>query len=82
MARIMEVASVRLTDEEKEFIERLIAAGKFRSVSETLKAGLHELIRKESIRDLPWKTRMETRRHFAARERRIRGLEELHNEEV
>lgn len=79
---ILDVASVRLTDEEREFIERLIAMGKFNSVSETLKAGLHELVRKETMKNLPWKTRMEVRRHFAAKERKIKGLEELHDEET
>jgi len=77
----MEVASVRLTDQEKEFIERLIATGKYKSISETLKAGLHRLYHKEIIDQLPWKSRTEVRRHFGTKKRKLRGLEELHDEE-
>jgi putative addiction module CopG family antidote len=77
----LEVASVRLTEEEKRFIDRLITQGKFSSVSEALKAGLYELMREERLKQLPWQTRGDVRKYFAKRRRSVKGLEELHDEE-
>jgi len=77
----MEVASVRLSEEEKQFIEQLITQGKFSSVSEALKAGLNELMREEKLKEVPWKTRSEMRKYFSNKERKMKGLEELHDEE-
>lgn len=79
--RHLEVASVRLTTEEKEFLDRLIAEGKYKSVSEALKAGLYELMREHHLNKLPWRTREEVRRHFSKKRKKLRGLEALHDEE-
>ena len=79
--RSVDVASVRLTVEEKEFLERLIAEGKYKSISEALKAGLYELMREHQMNNLPWKNREEVRHYFSTKKRKLRGLEDLHNEE-
>ena len=72
---------MRLTKEEKEFIDRLIAEEKYSSVSEALKAGLYELMREYRSSKLPWSTRAEVRRYFAQKGRTLKGLEALHDEE-
>lgn len=77
----MEVASVRLTDEEKKFLEELVAKGKFSSISEALKAGLYELMREEKLQEIPWKTRAEVREFLSKKETKMKGLEDLHVEE-
>jgi putative addiction module CopG family antidote len=77
----MEVASVRLSDEEKRFIEQLIAQGKYSSVSEVLKAGLYELMGEEKLKQTPWQSREEVRRYFVDKIRRVKGLEDIHVEE-
>ncbi len=77
----MTVASVRLTEEEREFLERLIAEGRFSSISETLRAGVHELMAEERLKSLPWQTYAQVRRYFAGRRRQFRGLEADHVEE-
>jgi len=77
----LEVASVRITEEEKRFLEQLISQGKFSSVSEALKAGLYELMKEERLKRVPWKTRDEVRKYFYGRKRIIKGLEDLHDEE-
>ncbi|MHA2034212.1 MAG: ribbon-helix-helix domain-containing protein [Candidatus Thorarchaeota archaeon] len=48
----MTVASMRLTDEERAFLERLVAEGRFSSISEALKAGAHELMAEERLKSL------------------------------
>ncbi|MCF2142095.1 MAG: ribbon-helix-helix domain-containing protein [Candidatus Heimdallarchaeota archaeon] len=77
----MEVASVRLTKEEKKFLEELVIKGKYSSISEALKAGIYELMQEERLAKLPWKTRSEVRRYFAKKERKLQGLEEIHDED-
>lgn len=77
----MEVASVRLTDEEKNFIDQLVAEGRYSSISEALKAGLSELMREEKLKEIPWKSRSEVRRHFSKRKKQGKGLEAIHDEE-
>ncbi|MCF2137034.1 MAG: ribbon-helix-helix domain-containing protein [Candidatus Thorarchaeota archaeon] len=77
----MTVASVRLTKEEQEFLERLVAEGVFSSISEALKAGVRELMQEEKIKSLRWKTFDETRTYFAKKKTHKRGLEDDHNEE-
>jgi Arc/MetJ-type ribon-helix-helix transcriptional regulator len=77
----MEVASVRLTDEEKRFLEQLVAKGKYSSISEALKAGIYELMREEKLKTIPWKSRTEVRKYFTKKEKRLKGLEALHYEE-
>ena len=77
----MEVASVRLSEEEKQFLEQLIAEGKYSSISDALKAGLYELIREEKLKEIPWKTRAEVLEYFSKKDRKVTGLDELHFEE-
>jgi Arc/MetJ-type ribon-helix-helix transcriptional regulator len=77
----MEVASVRLTEEERRFLEQLVAKGKYASISEALKAGLYELIREEKLKEIPWKSRSEVRKYFSEKEKKLKGLEALHYEE-
>ncbi len=77
----MSVASVRLTEDEKAFLERLVREGKFESISDALKAGIYELLREEQLECLPWKTYEETRRYFA-KKKKLRGVEEGHDEEA
>ena len=77
----MEVASVRLTEEEKRFLEQLVIEGKYSSISEALKAGLYELIREEKLKEIPWKSRSDVRKYFSQIKRKTKGLEDLHNEE-
>ncbi|MGC9778852.1 MAG: type II toxin-antitoxin system ParD family antitoxin [Candidatus Heimdallarchaeota archaeon] len=75
----MEVASVRLTEEERQFLEVLVAKGRYSSISEALKAGLYELMQEEKLKELPWKSRAEVRKYFS--KRKVKGLEDLHDEE-
>lgn len=77
----MEVASVRLTKEERRFLEQLVAKGKYSSISEALKAGLYELMREEKLKEIPWKSRTEVRKYFSEKEKTLKGLEALHYEE-
>lgn len=77
----MEVASVRLTKKEKQFLEQLVAKGKYASISEALKAGLYELMREETLKEIPWKTRAEVREYFSKKKKKIKGLEAQHLEE-
>ncbi|MFX1251454.1 MAG: type II toxin-antitoxin system ParD family antitoxin [Promethearchaeota archaeon] len=77
----MEVASVRLTKKEQEFLERLIAEGKYNSISEILKAGLYTLMQQEELKNLPWKDRSEVRRYFTKKKKQLKGLEEIHDED-
>ncbi len=77
----MRVASVRLTKEEREFLERLIAEGRFSSISEALKAGIRELMLEEMVRSLRWKNFDEVRAYFSQKKKRTRGLKETHDEE-
>ncbi len=77
----MEVASVRLNDEEKKFLETLIAKGRYSSISDALKAGLYELMQEEKLKSLPWKTRSEVRAYFSKKQQKLQGLEALHDEE-
>jgi Arc/MetJ-type ribon-helix-helix transcriptional regulator len=77
----MEVASVRLTEEERRFLEQLVAKGKYSSISEALKAGLYELMREEKLKEIPWKSRTEVRKYFSEKEKTLKGLEALHYEE-
>ena len=77
----MEVASVRLTEEEKKFLEQLVAEGKFSSISEALKAGLYELMREEKLKEIPWKSRVEVRKYFSTKKKKLKGLEAIHHEE-
>ena len=77
----MEVASVRLNEEEKRFLEQLVAKGKFGSISEALKAGIYELMREEKLKEIPWKSRVEVREYFSKKEKKLKGLEVLHVEE-
>ena len=77
----MEVASVRLTDEERRFLEQLVAKGKYSSISEALKAGLYELMREEKLKEIPWKSRTELRKYFSEKDKKLKGLEALHFEE-
>ena len=77
----MEVASVRLSEEEKRFLEQLVAKGKYSSISEALKAGIYELMREEKLKEIPWRTRTEVRKYFSQKEKKLKGLEALHYEE-
>lgn len=77
----MEVASVRLTEEERRFLEQLVAKGKYSSISEALKAGLYELMREEKLKEIPWKSRTEVRKYFSEKEKTLKGLEALHYQE-
>mgnify|MGYP000694252997 CR=1 FL=1 len=77
----MEVTSVRLTKKELQFLEQLIAKGKYASISEALKAGLYELMREEQLKEVLWQTRAEVRAHFAKKERKLKGFEASHDEE-
>jgi Arc/MetJ-type ribon-helix-helix transcriptional regulator len=77
----MEVASVRLSEEEKRFLEQLVAKGKYSSISEALKAGINELMREEKLKEIPWRTRTEVRKYFSQKEKKLKGLEALHYEE-
>ncbi|MBD3408002.1 MAG: hypothetical protein GF411_17915 [Candidatus Lokiarchaeota archaeon] len=77
----MTVSSVRLTEEEKAFLERLVAEGRFESISEALKAGIYQLMREEKLQQVPWQTCDDVRRYFADREKKLKGLEEEHEEE-
>ncbi len=77
----MTVASVRLTREEREFLERLIAEGRFSSISEALKAGIRELMLEDRVKSLPWKSFDEVRAYFSQKKERTRGLEEIYDEE-
>ena len=76
----MTVASVPLTREEREFLERLVAEGRFSSISEALKAAIRGLMLEEKATSLRWKSFDEVRTYFSQKER-TRGLEEVHNEE-
>jgi Arc/MetJ-type ribon-helix-helix transcriptional regulator len=78
----MEVASVRLSEEEKRFLEQLVAKGKYSSISEALKAGINELMREEKLKEIPWRTRTEVRKYFSQKEKKLKGLEALHYEEA
>ena len=77
----MEVASVRLSEEEKQFLEQLVINGKYASISEALKAGIHELMREAKLEKIPWKSRDEVRKYFSKKEKQLKGLEALHYEE-
>jgi Arc/MetJ-type ribon-helix-helix transcriptional regulator len=77
----MSVASVRLTEEEKAFLRRLVREGKYQSISDALKAGIYELMQEERLESIPWKTCEEVRSYFAKKKRKLKGLEEIHNEE-
>ncbi len=77
----MGVSSVRLTEDEKAFLEQLVKEGKFKSISEALKAGIYELMRDEKLDQLPWKTCAEVRAYFADKRKKLRGLEDVHLEE-
>ena len=77
----MEVASVRLTEEERRFLEQLVTKGKYSSISEALKAGIYELMREEKLKKIPWKTRTDVRKYFSEKEKKSKGLEALHDEE-
>lgn len=77
----MGVSSVRLTDDEKNFLERLVKEGKYESISDALKAGIYELMREEKIERLPWTTCEEVRKHFSQKSKKLRGLEDVHEED-
>jgi len=77
----MDVASVRLNEDEKKFLESLVAKGRFTSISEALKAGIYELMQKEKFKSLPWKTRSDVRAYFSKKQQKLQGLEALHDEE-
>ncbi|HUU79323.1 MAG TPA: hypothetical protein VMX55_13340 [candidate division Zixibacteria bacterium] len=77
----MEVASVRLSEEEKKFLEELVLKGKYSSISEALKAGIYELMQEEKLKELPWKSREEVREYFSKKEKKLKGLEDLVDEE-
>lgn len=77
----MGVSSVRLTDDEREFLEKLVKEGKYQSLSEALKAGIYEMMQNEQIEGTPWKTCDEIRTYFAKKRKMLRGLEEGHDEE-
>lgn len=49
----MSLASVRLSEDEKAFLEKLVKEGKFQSMSGALKAGIYELMRDEKLEGLP-----------------------------
>ena len=76
----MEVASVRLTKQEKEFLTQLIAEGKYNSASDVLKAGLRKLILEEKKKTSRWKNRDEVRKYFSSKPSKFHGLEEIHDE--
>lgn len=61
---------LRLTEEERRFLEQLVARGKYASISEALKAGLYELMREEKSKEIPWKSRTEVRKYFSEKEKK------------
>lgn len=76
----MEVASVRLNDQEKEFLTQLISEGKYQSASDVLKAGLRKLMLEEKKKTSKWKNRREVREYFSSKPSNLHGLEEIHDE--
>ncbi len=76
----MAITSVKLTEEEQKFLEGLVAKGKYSSISEALKAGIYELMQEEQ-KDVSWKTRSEVRNYFTKKDKKLKGLEDLHHEE-
>ncbi|MHA1930738.1 MAG: ribbon-helix-helix domain-containing protein [Candidatus Thorarchaeota archaeon] len=78
----MGVSSVRLTDAEKAFLEKLVKEGKYQSLSEALKAGIYEMMQNEQMENIPWRTCDEIRIYFAKKPKKLRGLEEVHDEEI
>ncbi|MDF1539998.1 MAG: ribbon-helix-helix domain-containing protein [Candidatus Thorarchaeota archaeon] len=77
----MGVSSVRLTEDEKAFLERLVKEGRFQSISEALKAGIYEMMREEQLERLPWRTCEEVRSYFTQHKKKLRGLEDDHEED-
>ena len=77
----METASVRLTPGEKKLLEKLVEEGVYKSLSEAIKAGIYQLLNEYKQGRFPWKNRDEVRAYFEKRDKRTRGLEDLHDEE-
>ncbi|MFQ5833676.1 MAG: hypothetical protein ACE5H4_13290 [Candidatus Thorarchaeota archaeon] len=72
---------MRLTEDEKAFLERLVKEGKYQSISEALKAGIYEMMQNEQSASIPWKSFDEVRRYFSKKEKKLKGLEDVHEEE-
>ncbi|MBD3157886.1 MAG: hypothetical protein GF309_03765 [Candidatus Lokiarchaeota archaeon] len=49
----MSVVSVRLTEEKKAFLRKLVKEGKYQSISDALKARIHEMMREEQLKSIP-----------------------------
>ncbi len=77
----MVTTSIELTKEERKFLEELVAKGKYSSISEAVRAGIQELMQEEQLEG-SWTTREEVRKYFGKKEKKVRGLEDLHHEET
>jgi Arc/MetJ-type ribon-helix-helix transcriptional regulator len=77
----LDVASVRLTEEERKFLAGLVEDGTYASISDALKAGIYQLMRVHQLKDVTWKTRAEVRAHFEKKPKKLRGLEDVHDED-
>ena len=77
----VEVASVRLTEEERKFLASIVEEGIYASISDALKAGIYHLMKEHQLKDSPWKDRADVRGFFNKREKKLRGLEDVHDEE-
>lgn len=77
----MGVSSVRLTEDEKAFLERLVKEGKYHSISEALKAGIYEMMQNEQSENISWKSFDEVRSYFSKKKKKLKGLEDVHEEE-
>jgi Arc/MetJ-type ribon-helix-helix transcriptional regulator len=59
----------------------MVEEGKYQSISDALKAGIYELMREEQLKSIPWSSCQEVREYFAKKKRKLKGLEEIHDEE-
>ena len=77
----MDVASVRLTEDERKFLASIVVDGTYASISDALKAGIYQLMKVHQLKEVTWKTRADVRAHFDPKPKRLRGLEDVHDED-
>jgi Arc/MetJ-type ribon-helix-helix transcriptional regulator len=77
----LDVASVRLTEEERKFLASLVDDGIYASISDALKAGIYQLMMVHQLKAVTWKTRADVRAHFDKRPKNLQGLEDVHDED-
>jgi Arc/MetJ-type ribon-helix-helix transcriptional regulator len=77
----MDVASVRLTEDERKFLASIVVDGTYASISDALKAGIYQLMKVHQLKEVTWKTRADVRAHFDLKPKRLRGLEDVHDED-